>query len=69
MYAIASRVGPTIPDGEYDLVPRARVKEEEPPQQEGVAAADQQSVEQSLTQSQAQGKPRCINPLIQSTRA
>jgi hypothetical protein len=63
MHVFASRVGSALPDGEYDLVPRARVKEEEPLQQEEeVAAADQQSCEQSLTQSQAQGKPRCIIP-------
>jgi hypothetical protein len=64
MHIIASRVGSAFPDGEYDLVPRARVKEEEPLPQEEVAAAGQQSVEQSLTQSQAQGKPRSIIPLF-----
>jgi hypothetical protein len=64
MHIIASRVGPAFPDGEYDLVPRARVKEEGQLQPEEVAAADQQSFEQNLTQSQAQGKPRCIIPLL-----
>jgi hypothetical protein len=64
MHIIASRVGSALPDGEYDLVPRAGVKEEEPLQPEEVAAADPQTVEQSLTQSQAQGKPRCIIPLF-----
>jgi hypothetical protein len=64
MHVIASRVGPAFLDGEYDLVPRIGVKEEEPLQQEEVAAADQQAVEQSLTQSQAQGKPRCMNLIL-----
>jgi hypothetical protein len=54
-----NRVGSTLPDGAYELVPHVEVKQEEQPQQEAVAP-DQQIVDQSP--AQAQGKPRCMIP-------
>ena len=69
MHVIASRVGSALPDGEYDLVPRVGVKEEEQLQQGEVAAADvrtPQLTDPSATQ--AEGKPRCMNLNFKSTR-
>jgi hypothetical protein len=53
-----------LPDGAYELVPQVEVKEEVL-QQEKVAADQQLVVEPSF--AQAQGKPRCMNPIL-STR-
>jgi hypothetical protein len=56
-----NRVGSTLPDGAYELVPQVEVKQEEQPQQEAVAP-DQQLVDQSP--AQAQGKHRSIHPIL-----
>ena len=56
-----NRVGSTLPDGTYELVPQVEVKQEEQPQQKAVVP-DQQLVDQSP--AQAQGKHRSIHPIL-----
>jgi hypothetical protein len=58
------RIGPTLPDGKYELVPQVEVQETQS-QEEAVAAAEgqtQQLVEPSS--AQAEGKPRNISPIL-----
>jgi hypothetical protein len=57
-------IGPTLPDGKYELVPQVEVPEEQS-QDEAVAVAEGQTsqlVEPSS--AQAEGKPRCISPIL-----
>jgi hypothetical protein len=56
-----NRVGSTLPDGAYKLVPQVEVKQEVPQQEE--AAPDQQLTVEQVS-AQAQGKPRCMNPIL-----
>jgi hypothetical protein len=54
-----NRIGSTLPDGAYELVPQVEVKQEVPQQEE--VAPDQEQVVDPAS-AQAQGKPRCIIP-------
>jgi hypothetical protein len=57
-----NRIGSTLPDGAYELVPHVEVKEEVLQQQEEVAPDQEQVVDPAS--AQAQGKPRCMNPIL-----
>jgi hypothetical protein len=57
-----NRVGSTLPDGAYELVPQAEVKQEVPPQEE--VAPDQQLTVVDPASAQAQGKHRSIHPIL-----
>jgi hypothetical protein len=63
-YNLHNRVGSTLPDGAYELVPQVEVKQEVPQQEE--AAPDQEQVPDQVP-AQAQGKHRSIHPIL-STR-
>jgi hypothetical protein len=65
IHIYTSRVGFSLPDGNYELVPQLRVKEEVPPEE--VPAADQKS-SADLYLAQVEGKPRCITLTLKSTR-
>jgi hypothetical protein len=56
-----NRVGSTLPDGAYELVPQAEVKQEVP-QQEEVEPDQERVLDQSP--AQAQGKHRSIHPIL-----
>jgi hypothetical protein len=56
-----NRVGSTLPDGTYELVPQAEVKLEVPQQEE--VAPDPEQVTDPVS-AQAQGKHRSIHPIL-----
>jgi hypothetical protein len=59
---LASRVGSALLDGTYELVPQVEVKQEVPQQEE--VTPDQQLTVVDPVSAQAQGKPRCMNPIL-----